>query len=473
VTSRPRIEWTEEARAAVSAQLAKANGRRTSRVLSLEQVARCAEAAVERELGFAWVHGGDAPDVRSLTSVCLCAVNGERLTVSVASAHGAATPADAWSDLPGWDRFVESPNAAACRAWAGRAREDRVSLRLVPAAVPGASVEQLRDAVLADPADDAPRLVLADLLAEQGDPRGELIAVQCELARGGSPREAALRAREQALLSAHGARWVGEGVAGALRVEFRRGFAEVVEVFDAAALPQLEGFFQREPITELVFTSRTGLDGARFANLSWLSRLRALTFRSRGLAQPLMLGRRKLPHLLESARLRALRRLSFVSQSLGDTAVAQLAEHAPAVFPSLQALAVDDDLLTARGVRALVEAKVSSRLLELSLEANALWVEAIEALTLHRRPSQLLSLSLSGNPLGNPGAGALARAGRLGALSRLSLARCRIGPAGAQALLDSELLRGLTTLDLEGNPVGSSMRDRLARRFSPGGPRGA
>jgi uncharacterized protein (TIGR02996 family) len=56
----------------------------------------------------------------------------------------------------------------------------------------------LRAAVYAAPDDDAPRLVLADYLLERGDPRGELIHVQCAIARGDHAE--ALLAREQALL---------------------------------------------------------------------------------------------------------------------------------------------------------------------------------------------------------------------------------------------------------------------------------
>jgi uncharacterized protein (TIGR02996 family) len=41
-------------------------------------------------------------------------------------------------------------------------------------------------AVIEHPDDDGPRLVYADWLDEQGDPRGEFIRVQCELARLGS-----------------------------------------------------------------------------------------------------------------------------------------------------------------------------------------------------------------------------------------------------------------------------------------------
>lgn len=38
-------------------------------------------------------------------------------------------------------------------------------------------------AIIANPADDLPRLIFADWLDERGDPRGEFIRVQCELAK--------------------------------------------------------------------------------------------------------------------------------------------------------------------------------------------------------------------------------------------------------------------------------------------------
>lgn len=50
------------------------------------------------------------------------------------------------------------------------------------------SIEDLHRAVLADLDAEAPRLVLADALQAAGDSRGELIAIQCELARLGCDR---------------------------------------------------------------------------------------------------------------------------------------------------------------------------------------------------------------------------------------------------------------------------------------------
>lgn len=71
-------------------------------------------------------------------------------------------------------------------------------------------------AIYANPEDTDARLVWADALLQQGDPRGEFIALQCR-----SPGSE----RERALLKMHGVAWLGS-LAGSLvdGAHFRRGF---------------------------------------------------------------------------------------------------------------------------------------------------------------------------------------------------------------------------------------------------------
>jgi len=87
-----------------------------------------------------------------------------------------------------------------------------------------AAARVLEDCV-ANPADDGPRLVWADLV---GGERGELVVIQCDLARGGlTPAEvAARRRRERELLVAHGVAWAGALARHARRWRFVRGFVE-------------------------------------------------------------------------------------------------------------------------------------------------------------------------------------------------------------------------------------------------------
>lgn len=81
-------------------------------------------------------------------------------------------------------------------------------------------------AIAADPVDDGPRAVYADWLQQLGDPRGELIAVQCALARGRTPE---LAARERALLDQHEAEWLARAGLRPGEGRFQRGLIERVE----------------------------------------------------------------------------------------------------------------------------------------------------------------------------------------------------------------------------------------------------
>src|SRR5438046_2537388 len=116
------------------------------------------------------------------------------------------------------------------------------------------TADPLLQAVLAEPQDDALRLVYADWLEEHGDPdRAELIRLQCELARlePSDRRGQRLRRRERALLREHGKEWAGP--LGRLKCSpylgWRRGFVDSVREVEAQEfLDHLPAFFERHPL---------------------------------------------------------------------------------------------------------------------------------------------------------------------------------------------------------------------------------
>lgn len=67
--------------------------------------------------------------------------------------------------------------------------------------------KQLWDAVLNDPTSIERRLIYADALSAEGDPRGEFISLQCRRFRGNALKDA--KAREAELLDAHREEWFG------------------------------------------------------------------------------------------------------------------------------------------------------------------------------------------------------------------------------------------------------------------------
>jgi uncharacterized protein (TIGR02996 family) len=96
-------------------------------------------------------------------------------------------------------------------------------------------LEALLAAIHADPADDAPRLVYADALLQQGDPRGEWIALQCTLRRTADDHLGwpDMMRRERALWNAHAQEWHPPMVA-----EIERGFPSAA-LARCAELPQV------------------------------------------------------------------------------------------------------------------------------------------------------------------------------------------------------------------------------------------
>lgn len=95
------------------------------------------------------------------------------------------------------------------------------------------TIAELEARVFENPDDEFVRQVVGDALLEQGDPRGEFIALQLAIARGDSTVEQ--RERALALEREHGERW--STVRGAEQVEHRRGFPWLVRTRKPAASP--------------------------------------------------------------------------------------------------------------------------------------------------------------------------------------------------------------------------------------------
>lgn len=98
---------------------------------------------------------------------------------------------------------------------------------------PSRTEQQLREAVLASPDDNTPRLVYADWFQEHTDPRGEYITLQCGIADEDDAREL----RRRALWQHHGADWMHADLGfkpAELGVHknavYRRGFLDEVQL---------------------------------------------------------------------------------------------------------------------------------------------------------------------------------------------------------------------------------------------------
>ena len=105
--------------------------------------------------------------------------------------------------------------------------------------------DALFEAILAAPEDDAPRLVWAD---REGGERGELVVIQCMLARRGLPfaERRRLVARETDLLRTNGRSWAN--IPSATSESFARGFVHRITIPLPALVNEARQLFERAPL---------------------------------------------------------------------------------------------------------------------------------------------------------------------------------------------------------------------------------
>jgi uncharacterized protein (TIGR02996 family) len=259
-------------------------------------------------------------------------------------------------------------------------------------------------AVLADPEDDAPRLIYADWLDEQGDgDRAEFIRVQCAVARldPDEGRRADLRRRERDLLRRHEVDWAGWLGGFASGWVFERGFVGSLTVVIEPFLRYAERVFEREPVRHVKLRG-TRRRMAALAAESSLERLSSLD----------------LSHdRIESAGAVVF----FRSPHLGG----------------LKDLNLCWNRLGVEGVRALAECSSLGGLRRLNLERAV--------------PAAALS--------------ALAASAICAGLTELNLQRNGLGTAEARLLAASPYLDRLCVLDLGDNALDGRAREELRERF--------
>ncbi len=357
--------------------------------------------------------------------------------------------------------------------------------------------------IVATPEEDGPRLVYADWLSDRGDPRGELITVQCALAvadRDDRPVHETnrLRERSSALLDIHRPQWLEPVLDIAVgNYGFRRGFIEVIDVLQ----PDIDAVRLREacPLLRAVKTRQATVNDL-FQYIDVLA-LDELTLYK--ITDSLMLGR-----VLDEPRLGRLRRLDLHYLSgrpqLNELAKLHLPLHRLALRFDRQQPFDEPALLTyltthpARStLRSLDLAHTRAEELgqlerlpeleELALTSCSLPVQRLFQLVLPKLQSlaitdgamdaldpalliaafpSLRRLRLSKTRLGDRAALSIAASPHAMRLRRLDLSNNQISSVGARALADSEHLRDLVWLDLTGNPGAASARDHVRQALA-------
>lgn len=332
-------------------------------------------------------------------------------------------------------------------------------------------------AIIEDPDDDGPRLIFADWLEEQGNPRGEFIRVQCELERLGEddPRRLQLETRQCVLLAEHQNEWAGALREFVHRFWFRRGFIDKVQIGAGQFLANAELLFETTPLSQVAFHNASQ-SLAQLADCPYLARLRGLdfkpdfTWRQRDFPSSQIFDE-GVRILATSPHLANLRALDLGWNRIGDDGVRALAESPH--LAGLVSLDLSQNEIGNAGLRALLLSSSLQNLKSLFLGENALSDVAIRPLgpmvansltTLHLESNQfdelsivairmnfkkLAALKLDGNACGLHGAQALAN---LAELRSLSLNSTQFGDEGVQTIARSEMA-SLTKLYLRYNQI--------------------
>lgn len=336
-------------------------------------------------------------------------------------------------------------------------------------------LEALYRAILADPADDTPRLVYADALEDAGEgDRAAFVRGQVELARVPEWEPAAVRAQHHDRRLITGGTWADglpalpAGVAWDA-APFRRGLPGAVRVRDVPAFVEhADALFGQYPLDSLELVGLRHDDIAALEGCPWLGRITRL-----GL--PEGAGRELARRLLRVAGFGAVTDLR-VGHELSTEATAAAVVQSR-VFRRLTTLSYRDERTGRAMADELAAVYGPSRLRVLDLSGNRLTIEPeTQRLTMERLAPLLAStvmtgvegLDLGDNRLGVEGARALAEAQPPG-LRALHLVRTRPDDAGVAVLARSGLMVGLRVLSLGGNNLAAVAAKTLAAAPAAGG----
>lgn len=340
-----------------------------------------------------------------------------------------------------------------------------------------AQERDLLAAIVDAPDDDAPRLVYADWLQSRGDPRGEFIQLQCQLAAApDDERRRAIKIAENKLFAAHGKSWLeplfhilpaANEVFSPYKFEFERGFVEEAHV-TLDCVRHFGPLWERAPLLRrlrlmpnMMFSTPIkqprldrALDAPQFARLDSLE----ITLGGGGNAVA-----RELAAAPNLARLRELGlHVSVWGEGVGmfaagatelvldDAGVAALASSPH--LANVEALLVDSNRITSAGVAAI--GRGAWKLRRLDLSHNLIAPESLTASLAGPAFSHLEMLALSGITFDPRSIGQLVRSPSLRHLRELDLEKCHLGVEGVVALCEHFDLPSLRRLRLERNSLG-------------------
>lgn len=310
------------------------------------------------------------------------------------------------------------------------------------------------DTIVADIDDDAPRLIYADWLDEQGDSdRAEFIRVQVERARlpAWDAAQVRLRLREQELLKQYGESWLAElpAIKGARWEGFRRGIVAEVS-FDSFEALRFNAHACRAVAPVEAVTVRWPRRKEGKIAIRPIAELRELTLTGRPYLE-------EAARLADSPQLATLRALNVLGLEADDLNQLAASPH----LTGLRALRLTSNGLGTAGIRALTQAATLTALEELDLSGPGYYdqyyddpiisVAGMELLAGWTGLAHIRRLTLSGSDVRRDGLRALLRSPYAGALRKLSLRDGRLDGQALAEFRDALPALRLETLDLGKN----------------------
>lgn len=256
---------------------------------------------------------------------------------------------------------------------------------VAPSSVTDATLLQ---AILDDPDDIAARRVYADALIAAGDPRGELINVQCALEDAAD--RGPLARRELELLKAHEKTWMAPYGGAIFRPTFERGFIESAFVNTKKFIPVARSLLDHEPITMLHMRELSVANAAVLGAVPGLARVRTLRVTESKLAT-------KGTAALFANPVPRLKNLNLYQAGLDDGGLAELG----AVLPQLERLNLAGTRVTHAGLETLLGRESLARLRYLHLNWLLPGLDGAEFLAAHLALPNLTHLDLSSSRLAN------------------------------------------------------------------------
>lgn len=311
--------------------------------------------------------------------------------------------------------------------------------------------DDLLEAVIAQPDDDGPRLVMADWYEEHDEPeRAEFIRVQIELANRDEydPQFAALTNRENELIREFGPQWKIPDLK--CRQEFRRGFVEYIWLRGDRLLVDSERIDAARTVCRLRVS---GVDQrmSDLTKLPWIHRIRELDLSNNSLVRFL------LPDFLEDINTANLQTLVMRNVRMWTEELETLLHHPG--FPALTRLDVSGNPLGDEGLALMSQSPSLATLRELIFRSNGLdesesvHTSGMEALARSPVLNQLHTLDLIGHNPGANGLIALVNSPIMKPVRVLSLAARGYkndDPHWCRSLVDSRMIGPLRSLALAG-----------------------